>query len=95
VEQTYRKQRILSNCGSLGSQCRCLLVKRRLFRAYKSYRDEQGPEVNEPAEPAEKVAKPTFNIEAELNKLKTEINIANPSLEDLKRILTTLANYVK
>lgn len=36
-----------------------------------------------------------FNIEAEINKLKAEINPADPSLEDIKKVLTTLANYVK
>ena len=36
-----------------------------------------------------------INIEAEIQKLKSEINVADPSLDDIKKILTVLANYVK
>lgn len=39
--------------------------------------------------------KQVVTIEAEINKLKGEINLADPSLDDIKRILTTLANHVK
>jgi HD-GYP domain-containing protein (c-di-GMP phosphodiesterase class II) len=36
-----------------------------------------------------------FDIEAAIAKLKTEINVADPSLEDVKKILRLLTSYVK
>lgn len=38
---------------------------------------------------------PEYNIQEELNKLKAEIDINNPSLNDIRRVFTVLTAYLK
>lgn len=38
---------------------------------------------------------PEFNIQEELNKLKAEIDLNNPSLDDIRRVFIVLTSYLK
>lgn len=64
------------------------------LRAYKQYENEVKEEVEAPVsivKPAPKV----INIREELARLKSQINLNDPTLEDVKKVLSLLADYVK
>lgn len=85
-----------SDCGSSGSGRRIgLLVLWYLCRAYNSYQKEQEEIVEEVEVAAAAPKEKLIDIRVELAKLKLEINTANPSLEDIKRIFTLLTSYLK
>lgn len=65
-----------------------------LSRAYKQYENEEKEEVEAPAKVAKQAPK-VINIREQLALLKSTINLEDPTLEDVKKVLSLLAEYVK
>ncbi len=67
-----------------------------LSRAYKQYEKEEGPKVESALRTSEVREQPKeFDLRDEINKLKSEVNLGDLNLEDIKKIFKLMADYVK